>query len=310
MKKFLLPLAFAALALPTAASADLPKDVQEAIAKMGHVNDPKTAPLFAPFHKGGLPSDIKVTRDLAFGADPAQKLDMFTSGQGAGKPILIYVHGGGFTRGDKHRPGEFMYDNVMEWAVQHGMVAAQTNYRLAPQFKYPAANDDVSAAVKYVREHARDYGGDPNKIFVWGHSAGASLVAILVSHPNFVKATGGNLAGAFITSGQYEFKAPHPYAGDDPAKVAEVNAVEGLKKTDIPLFFTRAEWDMQSQMQQGDMIDKTLTAAGKEHGFHLMSGHNHMSQVYSIGTNETQLSDRMLAFIQKYSANVKAAAAQ
>jgi len=310
MKKFILPLVFAALALPTAASADLPKDVQEAIAKMGHVNDPKTAPLFAPFHKAGLPSDIKVTRDLAFGSDPAQKLDMFTSGQGAGKPILIYVHGGGFTRGDKHRPGEFMYDNVMEWAVQHGMVAVQTNYRLAPQFKYPAANDDVSAAVKYVRDHARDYGGDPNKIFVWGHSAGASLVAILVSHPNFVKATGGNLAGAFITSGQYEFKAPHPYAGDDPAKVAEVNAVEGLKKTDIPLFFTRAEWDMPSQMQQGDMIDKTLTAAGKEHGFHLMAGHNHMSQVYSIGTNETQLSDRMLAFIQQYSANVKAASAK
>jgi triacylglycerol lipase len=310
MKKFLLPLAFAALALPTAASADLPKDVQEAIAKMGHVNDPKTAPLFAPFHKAGLPSDIKVTRDLAFGSDPAQKLDMFTSGQGAGKPILIYVHGGGFTRGDKHRPGEFMYDNVMEWAVQHGMVAAQTNYRLAPQFKYPAANDDVSAAVKYIREHARDYGGDPNKIFVWGHSAGASLVAILVSHPNFVKATGGNLAGAIITSGQYEFKAPHPYAGDDPAKVAEVNAVEGMKKTDIPLYFTRAEWDMQSQMQQGDMIDKTLTAAGKEHGFHLMAGHNHMSQVYSIGTNETQLSDPMLAFIQKNAANVKAASAQ
>jgi triacylglycerol lipase len=203
-----------------------------------------------------------------------------------------------------------MYDNVMAWAVQHGMVASQTNYRLAPQFKYPAANDDVSAAVKYVREHAREYGGDPNKIFVWGHSAGASLVAILVSHPNFVKATGGNLAGAIITSGQYEFKAPHPYAGDDPAKVAEVNAVEGMKKTDIPLYFTRAEWDMPSQMQQGDMIDKTLTAAGKEHGFHLMAGHNHMSQVYSIGTNETQLSDPMLAFIQKYSANVKAAAAQ
>jgi triacylglycerol lipase len=307
MKRFILPLAFAAFAIPGVASAELPKDVQEAIAKMGHVNDPKTAPLFAPFHKGGVPTDIKVSRDLAFGADPAQKLDMFTSGAGAGKPILIYVHGGGFTRGDKHRPGEFMYDNVMVWAVQHGMVASEINYRLAPQFKYPAANDDVSAAVKYVRDHARDYGGDPNKIFVWGHSAGASLVAILVSHPQFVKATGGNLAGAIITSGQYEFKAPHPYAGDDPAKVAEVNAVEGMKKTDIPLFLTRAEWDMPSQMQQGDMIDKTLTAAGKEHGFHLMSGHNHMSQVYSIGTNETQLSDRLLAFIQKNAANVKSA---
>jgi acetyl esterase/lipase len=310
MKRFIALLALSAMALPTLASAELAKDVQASIAQMGHVNDPKTAPLFAPFHTAGIPADIKVSRDLAFGSDPAQKLDVFTSGQGAGKPILIYVHGGGFTRGDKHRPGEFMYDNVMVWAVQHGMVAAQTNYRLAPQSKYPAANDDVAAGVKYVRDHAREFGGDPNKIFVWGHSAGASLVAIMVSHPQFVKATGGTLAGAIITSGQYEFKAPHPYAGDDPAKVAEVNAVEGMKKTDIPLYFTRAEWDMPSQMQQGDMIDKALTAVGKDHGFHLMAGHNHMSQVYSIGTSETQLADPMLAFIQKNAANVKSASAR
>ena len=117
-------------------------------------------------------------------------------------------------------------------------------------------------------------------------------------------------AGAFITSGQYEFKAPHPYAGDDPAKVAQVNAVDGLKKTDIPLFFTRAEWDMPSQMQQGDMIDKALTDAGRQHGFHLMSGHNHMSQVYSVGTSETQLTDLMLPWIQKVTANAKSASAK
>ena len=85
---------------------------------MGHDNDPKTAGLFAPMHHG-VPADIKVARDLAFGGDAAQKVDIFTSGQGSGKPILIYVHGGGFTRGDKHPPGSFMYDNVMVWAVQH-----------------------------------------------------------------------------------------------------------------------------------------------------------------------------------------------
>jgi len=298
MKSCLLPLAAAAVALPMAAHADLPADTQAAIVKMGHVNDPKTAGLFAAMHHG-VPADMKVARDLTFGSDPAQKVDIFTSGQGTGKPILIYVHGGGFTRGDKHPPGSFMYDNVMVWAVQHGMVAAETNYRLAPAFKYPAANDDVSAAVKYVREHATEYGGDPNKIVVWGHSAGASLVAIMVSHPEFVKATGGNLAAAIITSGQYEFKNKSPYLGDDPKALAEAGAVDGLKKTNIPLMFTRAEWDMQNQMEQGDMIDKTLCDAGKCPTFHLMKGHNHMSQVFSVGTGETQLTDIMLPFIQK-----------
>ena len=230
MNKYLLPLALAALALPGAAHAELPKDTQAAIAKMGHVNDPKTAGLFTAMHHG-IPVGIKVTRDLAFGKDPMQKLDFFTSGQGTGKPILLYVHGGGFTRGDKHRPGEFMYDNVMVWAVQNGMVAAQTNYRLAPQFMYPAANEDIADSIKYIREHARDYGGDPNKIVVWGHSAGASLVGIMVSHPEFLQRSGGSLAAAIITSGGYEFEGKNPYLGDDPAKLKERSSVEGLKKT-------------------------------------------------------------------------------
>ena len=306
MRKFIL-FALAALVLPTAASADLPADTQAAIVKMGHVNDPATSKLFVAMHKG-IPAGIKVTRDLAFGADPMQKLDVFTGGQGAGKPILLYVHGGGFTRGDKHRPGEFMYDNVMVWAVQNGMVAAQTNYRLAPQHMYPAANDDVAASVKYIREHAREYGSDPNKIVVWGHSAGASLVGIMVAHPDFIRATGGGLAGAIISSGGYEFKGKNPYLGDDPAKLAERSSVEGLKKTNVPLFFTRAEWDMENQMAQGDMINKTLCDAGKCPTFRLMKGHNHMSQVYSIGTPETQLSAPLIAFIQRATGQKSASA--
>jgi triacylglycerol lipase len=300
MKRFILPLvAAASIAMPFAAMAELPPDVAAEIVKMGHVNDPRTSKVFAPLHKP-LPADLKITRDLEFGKDPLQKLDIFTSGAGTGKPILIYVHGGGFTRGDKHRPGEFMYDNVMAWAVQNGMVGAQLNYRLAPKDMYPAANDDVAAGVKYVREHAREYGGDPSKIVVWGHSAGASLVGIFVSHPEFLKASGGTLAAAIMTSGGYEFKGKNPYLGEDPAKLAERSSVEGLKKTSIPLLFTRAEWDPENQMKQGDMIHKVLCDAGKCPEFKLMQGHNHMSQVYSVGTTEKQMTDFLLPFIRKH----------
>jgi acetyl esterase/lipase len=306
MKRFILPLvAAAAIVLPAIAAAELPADVAAEIVKMGHVNDPRTSKVFAPLHKP-LPADIKITRDLAFGSDPLQKLDVFTSGTGTGKPILIYVHGGGFTRGDKHRPGEFMYDNIMAWAVQNGMVGAQLNYRLAPKNLYPDANNDVAAGVKYVRDHAREYGGDPSKIVVWGHSAGASLVGIFVSHPEFLQASGGTLAAAIMTSGGYEFKNKHVYLGDDPAKLVERSSVEGLKKTNIPLLFTRAEWDPEGQMHQGDMINKVLCDAGKCPEFRLMKGHNHMSQVFSIGTTETAMTDFALPFIQRHT-NLKSA---
>ncbi len=307
MKRFIIPLALVALALPSVASADLPQDIQAEIVKMGHVNDPATGKLFVSLHKG-VPADIKVSRDLAYGSDALQKLDVFTSGQGAGKPVLIYVHGGGFTRGDKHAGGGYAYDNLMVWAVQHGMVGADINYRLAPKNMYPDANNDVADAVKYVRDHARDYGGDPSKMVVWGHSAGASLVGIFVSHPEFLQRSGGTLAAAVMTSGGYEFKGKNPYLGDDPQKLAERSSVEGLKKTTIPLFFTRAEWDPPGQMQQGDMIDKVLCDAGKCPTFHFMKGHNHMSQVFSVGTSETQLTDLLLPFIQKNTGSKSASA--
>jgi acetyl esterase/lipase len=206
---------------------------------------------------------------------------------------------GGFTGGDKHRPGDFRYDNVMIWAVRNGMVGAELNYRLAPKHVYPDANDDVAAGIKYIRDHARDHGGDPDKIVVWGHSAGASLVGIFVSHPEFLKASGGTLAAALMTSGAYEFTAPHVYLGHDAALVAKRSSVEGLKKSDIPLFFTRAEWDPAGTMQQGDSINKALCDAGKCPTFVVMNAHNHMSQVYSINTVDKELAGHILGFIQR-----------
>ena len=223
----------------------------------------------------------------------------------AGKPILVYVHGGGFTGGDKHTPGQFTYDNIMKWANDQGMLGFNINYRLAPKNKYPDAANDVHDALTWIAKNAAKYGGDPNRIFLWGHSAGASLVGIYVSHPEFHYKPGTGLIGAVMTSGGYEFRPNDFIADAETAKKA--SSVEGLKKTSIPLFFTRAEWDPEvPQIAQGEMIHKVLTEAGKEHGFHMMKTHNHMSQVYSVGTSEKQLTDLLGPWFKRY-ANVKAA---
>ena len=92
----------------------------------------------------------------------------------------------------------------------------------------------------------------------------------------------------------------------DAAKKA--SSVEGLKATKIPLFFTRAEWDPEvPQIAQGEMIHKVLTEAGHDHFFHVMKTHNHMSQVYSVGTTEKQLTDLLGPWLKQHSANVKSA---
>jgi triacylglycerol lipase len=311
MNRLILPLAIALFAIPTLGRADLPPDVAKAVAAMGHKNDAAaTRKIFDPLQ----PKDpvavvgLKAERDVAYGGDPLQKLDVIWDGKTTGnRPILVFVHGGGFTGGDKHTPGQFTYDNIMAWANQQEMIGVEINYRLAPKNQYPDAAYDTRDALAYVAKNARRWGGDPNRIFLWGHSAGASLVGIYVSHPEFHYKPGGGIIGAVMTSGGYEAR-PSAFFGNDPAKVKAASSVEGLKATKIPLFFTRAEWDPETpQIAQGEMIHKVLTEAGHDHMFHLMATHNHMSQVYSVGTSEHQLTDLLGPWFKQLAAGVKSA---
>ena len=103
----------------------------ETIFSGGRRRDKLYAPLFAE-QKEPYPN-VKGVRDIAYGSDPLNKLDVFTSGAGSGKPVVIYVHGGGFERGDKRQPNSPFYDNLMLWLTQQGMVGVNMNYRLAPK---------------------------------------------------------------------------------------------------------------------------------------------------------------------------------
>jgi len=311
MKRFIVPLAVAALAIPAIANADLAPDVAQAVAAMGHKNDAAaTRKIFDPLQPKDpvAAAGLKADRDQAFGPDALQKLDVVWDGKTTGaRPILVFVHGGGFTGGDKHTPGQFTYDNIMKWANEQGMVGVEINYRLAPKNQYPDAANDTRDALAWVAKNAAKYGGDPNKILLWGHSAGASLVGIYVSHPEFHYKQGGGIIGAVMTSGGYEAR-PSEFFGKDPEKVKAASSVEGLKKTSIPLFFTRAEWDPEvPQIAQGEMIHKVLADSGHPHMFHVMSTHNHMSQVYSVGTPEKQLTDLLGPWLKERVANVKSA---
>ena len=91
-------------------------------------------------------------------------------------PVVMYVHGGGWTGGDKTAGAGA---NEIPEMIKRGYLVVSVNYRLAPQYKFPAMIEDVKCAVRYLRAKASDYGLDPDKIGVWGGSAGGHLVALL-----------------------------------------------------------------------------------------------------------------------------------
>ena len=121
----------------------------------------------------------KVERDVAYGiADGiALKMDIYYPETASGAvPAVLYVHGGGWTKGDK-TAGAGMPE--IPELVSRGYLVAAVNYRLAPQYKFPAQIEDVKCAVRFLRANAATYGIDPERIGAWGGSAGGHLVALL-----------------------------------------------------------------------------------------------------------------------------------
>ena len=121
-------------------------------------------------------------RDLAYGPDPLQRLDL-TVPSGKGFPTVIFVHGGSLTTGDKRDDD---YKNACAPFPEAGIACASVNYRLAPKDAWPAQADDVAAAVAWVRAGIGSRGGDPHKLVLMGHSSGALLAALVGSDPRYL----------------------------------------------------------------------------------------------------------------------------
>jgi acetyl esterase/lipase len=293
------------MSLSSGALAQVPPDIAAAIRKIGGVVDvPNTTKLYAPLfqnQKEPYP-DVKIVRDMAYGPDPLNKFDVFTpsGGQNAGRTVVVYVHGGGFERGDKRQTGAPFYDNLMLWVTKQGMVGVNMDYRLAPKNHWPDAHEDMAAVVRWVKANIAQYGGDPNRIVLWGESAGASLIAGYLAHPQFYGPGGHGVKGAILNSGFYDNgEAGSNYFGKDPKELAERSSVEGMKKLSIPLLISHTEVDLPDAIVQADHVKKALCDAGRCPTYLVLKDHSHVSQNYAIGTADVSLSGPVLQFIGK-----------
>ena len=116
--------------------------------------------------------DVVRVRNLPYGEGPRRNLDVYNRrDRPVGVPVVLHFHGGGFRSGNKRREARPLIGHL----VSHGMVCASANYRLRPQIGSDEQIADCMAAIKWVRSHAHEYGGDPDQVFLVGSSAGAYL---------------------------------------------------------------------------------------------------------------------------------------
>jgi triacylglycerol lipase len=290
-----------------AQQSPMPEDIAWKLLELGRVIDPpKTAALYAPLQEKEPYQGVKVERDVKYGPADRNLLDVFVPEAAAsGRPVLIYVHGGGFVAGNKRNPGSPFYDNVMLWAAKNGFVGVNVTYRLAPQAVWPAGAEDLAAAIQWVSDKIAERGGDPARIYLMGQSAGAVHVANYVSHPEFYKVKGGGLAGAIMVSGLYDLTAAPAgdaeiaYFGADSSRYAERSSLPGLLATKIPLMVTAAELDPPRFVEQFELLKQVACKrpSGCAHSF-MLPQHSHMSEVYAINTADTRLTDQVLDFVK------------
>jgi acetyl esterase/lipase len=130
------------------------------------------------------PGDVEGLLDVVYSTPPGYRpltRDLYhVAGKGAPKPAVLWLHGGGFSAGDP-RMGTVLYrewDKVLAKLVARGYVAAAVAYRLDAEAKFPAQIEDVKAAIRWLRANAATYGIDPQRIAVWGESAGGYLATL------------------------------------------------------------------------------------------------------------------------------------
>ena len=267
-----------------------------------------TQDLYAPDHSRALPPGMRVTRDHAYGVDERNRLDVFTSEAPGSRPVVIYVHGGGFVRGDNVLPGTPYYDNIGLWSAHNGFVGVTMRYRLAPAHRYPAGAVDVGAAIGWVRDNIGRFGGDPESIVLLGQSAGAAHSAMYAARSDLYPSGGIGVAGIVLLSGVYDFTTYPPsdgtraYIGDADAAAAAASAIDGLLASRAPLLFVAAEFDPpEFQAQAMQLADALFARDGHFPNGLYLPRHNHISQVVHLNaqhTGDPLLSLRLAEFVQ------------
>jgi len=242
--------------------------------------------------------------DVPYGSHERHRLDIFpVSAQGT--PVVLFVHGGGFVGGDKRLFTPF-YENVGYYLASHGVMTATMNYRLAPTGGWPAAAEDIEAAVEWLLGQAAFYGGSPKRIVLVGQSAGACHVASWLFDPLFAKGRRSEIRGAALLSGFYFAEAPlspgqKAYFGGDPTVYRERSPLTHVHPLTDSILVSLAEYDPPALRKQALQMVEALRRVGVTPVVHDLVGHNHVSPLMSLGSDVDSVGQLVRRFIQRAS---------
>jgi acetyl esterase/lipase len=234
----------------------------------------------APAHFG----EFRRTADIAYAPGPRHSLDVYVPTRGTGtRPIVVFWYGGGWEQGRKSQ-----YRFVGAALAEAGYVAVLPDYRLYAEARFPAFIEDGAAALAWVVSHAAEIGGDPGRVYLAGHSAGAHLAAMLAYDPRWVARAGvpaGSIHGFIGMSGPYAldpdepvyraiFSAPYGLDDWQPVRLARAGSP--------PALLLHGEVDTVVSVAHAEALRRALETAGVEAGLRIYPGRGHRDTVAAL----------------------------
>jgi acetyl esterase/lipase len=271
------------------------------------------------YKKADLPEN-QIVHDKPYreGNSPGQRLNLFVP-VGSGWPVIIFVHGGGWNSGDKDLVvgGADIYGNIGRFFASHGIGVAVINYRLLPQVSWPEQIEDVADATGWVASRIADYGGSPSRLFLFGHSAGAQLVAHVALDPAPLERRGLSpriLCGVIAVSGAgldlqdtgtyelgediryYEKRFRDGDAGETWKQAA--SPISFVNASSPPFLIVYAEGESRGLQRQSGLLHEALVRAGAKSQIVIVPGQSHTRILLTLSRPDKVAGPAILEFLQ------------
>lgn len=228
-----------------------------------------------------IPKDAgsrQTAQGLAYGSDERQRLDVYVPDEKnagtTGRPVVVFFYGGSWNTGTREG-----YDFVGRALAARGFVTIIPDYRLVPEVRYPAFVEDGAAAVRWARQHAAEYGGNPGGIVLVGHSAGAYIAAMLALDTRWLGDERRAVKGFAGLAGPYDFVPFDVPASQDAFGLwpdpAETQPITWAGAGDPPTLLLTGEDDDVVKPYNSQALAMELRAAGVpvEHKRYAELGH-------------------------------------